>query len=144
MLSETILRTIGSLERDLIEARVRRIYDLWSHGEIDEVISGMSADVKMVPRGQWVGAEPPAEGRAAVAARLRAFGDIAENIVSVLHEIIIDGDRAVVHRTAVGRRRDNGQRYQCDFVDFFRFRDGYMVEYSAYPDPVWVNMQMRA
>jgi ketosteroid isomerase-like protein len=44
----------------------------------------------------------------------------------------------------VGRRRDNGKRYQCDFIDFFRFRDGYVVEFSPYPDPAWVDLTMRA
>ncbi len=141
MLSENALRTIGNLDREQSERRVRRLYDLWSHGEIDEMIAGMAAEVKFATRGQWAGAKPPSVGRAAVAAHLHGFDGVAENIVSVLHEILIDGDRVVVHRTAVGRRRDNSRRYQCDFIDFFRFRDGLLVEFSPYPDSAWVEAE---
>ncbi len=137
MLREDALRRHGDIDRAQTEERVRQFYDLWSHGDVDEIVAGMSADVQLATRGQWAGVKPPFEGRFAVAAHLRRFGATVENILSVLHEIVIDGDRAVVHRTAVGRRRDTGRRYQCDCIDFFRFRDGFIVEFSAYPDPAW-------
>ena len=82
--------------------------------------------------------------RCAVARRrrthLRKYAHAADSVVTVLHEIVIDGDRAVVHRTAVGRWRDSGRRYQCDFIDFLRFRDGLVVEFSEYPDAAWTEV----
>jgi ketosteroid isomerase-like protein len=141
MLSEDALRALGNLERAQIERRVRRIYDLWAHGDIGAMIDEMSPDVKMAPTGHWVGAAAPMQGRAAAAAELRKAGALLENIVSVLHEVVIDGDRVVVHRTAVGRWRESGRRYQCDFIDFFRFRDALIVEFSQYPDSGWIEAQ---
>ena len=141
MLSQDTLRAIGDLDRPQIERRVRRLYDHWSRGEIDAILAIMSADVQMGPRGQWAGAKGMSSGREAVEARLRKASGQIENIVSVLHEVVIDGERAVVHRTAVGRRRDNQRRYQCDFIDFFRFRDGLIVEFSEYPDHAWVEAE---
>ena len=124
-----------------MERRVRRIYDLWAHGEVEAMIADMAPDVKLTTTGHWAGAPPPARGRAATAASLRNLGALLENIVSVLHEIVIDGDRVVVHRTAVGRWRESGRRYQCDFIDFIRFRDALVTEFSLYPDSGWVEAQ---
>ncbi len=141
MLSEDTLRLMGNLERAPTERRVRRIYDLWAHGDIEAMIAQMSPDVKMATTGHWIGAAPPSQGRSAAAANLRKLGASLENIVSVLHEIVIDGDRVVVHRTAVGRWRESGRRYQCDFIDFFRFRDALVTEFSQYPDSGWMEAQ---
>ena len=143
MLSEDALRQMGNLERAQTETRVRKIYDLWSHGDVDAMIGEMSPDVRMSTAGHWVGAPPESRGRAEAAANLRKAGEALENIVSVLHEIMIDGDRVVVHRTAVGRWRESGRRYQCDFIDFFRFRDAMVTEFSQYPDSSWVETQTR-
>lgn len=132
MLSEDVLRRMGNWQRVQIEQRVRRIYDLWARGAIEAMIAEMSPDVKLVTAGHWVGAAPSGQGHAAAA--LRLAGAARENIVSVLHEIVIDGDRVVVHRTAVGRWRESGKRYQCDFIDFFRFRDLLITEFAQYPD----------
>ena len=141
MLSEDALRLMGNLERAQIERRVRRIYDLWARCDVDGVIAEMSPDVKMATAGHWIGAAAPAHGRPAAAAYLRKMGASLENIVSVIHEIVIDGDRAVVHRTSVGRWRESGRRYQCDFIDFFRFRDALVTEFAEYPDSGWIEAQ---
>ena len=141
VLSEDTLRLLGNLERAQIEQRVRRIFDLWARGDVDAVIAEMSPDVKMATNGEWLGVAAPAHGRPAAAAYLRKMCASLENIVSVLHEIVIDGDRAVVHRTSVGRWRESGRRYQCDFIDIFRFRDSLVSEFSEYPDPGWIEAQ---
>ena len=139
MLSEDALKLMGNLDRAQTERRVRRIYDLWARGDIDSMIDNLSADVKLATTGQWRGSGRPVEGRSAAEARLREANACVENILSVLHEVVIDGDRAVVHRTAIGRWRENGRRYQCDFVDIFRFRDALVTEFAQYPDAAWVE-----
>ncbi len=140
MLSQDALRRIGDLDRDQIERRIRLIFDKWAQGDIDAIVEYLAPDVAFPSNGFWTGVAAPIHGRQNVAAVLRKNADALENIVSVLHEIAIDGDRAVVHRTAVGRRRDTGRRYQCDFIDFFRFRDGLVVEFSEYPDAAWTDV----
>ena len=140
MLSEQALRSIGNIDRDQIEARVRRLFERWAQGDVDGMIDFLAPDVSFPSNGFWTGVKPPLAGRAQVAATIRRNANLLENIVSVLHEFLIDGDRAVVHRTAVGRRRDTGQRYQCDFIDFFRFRDGLIVEFSEYADAAWIEI----
>lgn len=131
---------MGGLDREQTEKRIRLLFERWARGDIDGMIDCLAPDVAFPSNGFWTGVPAPLRGREQVANSLRRFGGALENIVSVLHEIIIDGDRAVVHRTAVGRRRDNGRRYQCDFIDFFRFRDGLVVEFSEYPDAAGVEL----
>ena len=137
MLSIEALRRIGEVDREQIERRIRLLFDKWAQGDIDAMVALLAPDVAFPSNGFWTGVAAPLQGRKQIINRLRARNGDLENIVSVLHEIVIDGDRAVVHRTAVGRRRDNGRRYQCDFIDFFRFRDGLLVEFSEYPDAAW-------
>ncbi len=140
MLSEDALRRIGDLDRDQIETRIRRLFEKWALGDVEGMIDHLAPDVVFPSNGFWTGVSAPLRGRDQVAKNLRHYGGALENIVSVLHEIVIDGDRAVVHRTAVGRRRDSGRRYQCDFIDFFRFREGLVVEFSEYPDAAWSDL----
>jgi len=140
VLSEDALRLFGRIDRDQIERRVRKLFDCWARGDIDGLVGDLAPDVTFPSLGFWSGVPAPLHGREAVANHWRKYADILENIVSVLHEVLIDGDRAVVHRTAVGRRRDTGRRYQCDFIDFFRFRDGLVVEFSSYPDAAWLEV----
>ena len=137
MLSEDTLRRIGNLDRELIEHRIRTLFERWAYGDLDGVLEYLAPDVQIATPGFWSSVVRPAHGWDEVAKALRLWHDTFENITSVLHEILIDGDRAVVHRTAVGRRRDSGERYQCDFIEFFRFRDGLVVEFSDYPDIGW-------
>ena len=140
MLSEEALRRIGNLDREQIERRVRRVFECWAQGDIDGMIEYVAPDVTFPANGFWTGVKAPLIGREQVVDHLRKQANMLENIVSVLHEFVIDGDRAVVHRTAVGRRRDTGRRYQCDFIHFFRFRDGLIVEFSAYADAAWIEV----
>ena len=141
MLSDDTLRRIGVVDRDKIEAQVRAMYDRWAQGDIEAVVALLAPDATFPANGFWTGVKAPLRGREQVANLLRKTANAMENIVSVLHEIVIDGDRAVIHRTAVGRRRDTGRRYQCDFIEFFRFRDGQLIEVCCYPDAAWLEVE---
>jgi ketosteroid isomerase-like protein len=140
VLSEETQRQIANVDRAEIERRIRLLFDKWSAGDVEGVIAYLAADVSFPANGFWTGGKAPLRGRDQVAAYLRNYADVLENIVTVLHEVVIDGDRAVAHRTAVGRWRESGRRYQCDFIHFFRFRDGLVVEFSEYPDAAWTEV----
>ena len=137
MLSEDALKRIAIIDRDQIERRIRFVFAKWQAGDVDGIIPWLAPDIAFPANGSWTGLSAPLRGRDQVVAHLRKYASILENIVTVLHEIVIDGDRAVVHRTSVGRWRTTGQRYQCDFIDFLRFRDGLVVEFAEYPDAAW-------
>jgi ketosteroid isomerase-like protein len=137
VLSEETLRRIGIIDREQTERRIRLIFAKWQAGDVDGLIPWLAPDICFPANGSWTGLKAPLRGREPVVAHLRKYASLLENIVTVLHEIVIDGDRAVVHRTSVGRWRTTGQRYQSDFIDFMRFRDGLVVEFTEYPDAAW-------
>jgi ketosteroid isomerase-like protein len=144
VLSEDALKRIATIDREQIERRIRLLFEHWQFGDIDSIIHWLAPDITFPANGSWTGLEPPMRGREQAAARLRKYANTLESIVNVLHEIVIDGDRAVVHRTSVGRWRSSGRRYQCDFIDFMRFRDGLVVEFSEYPDAAWSKAEAMA
>jgi len=141
VLSENALKQIAIVDREQIERRIRLLFDCWQSGDMDGLISGLAPDIYFPANGTWTGLKAPLRGRDRVAAHLHKYAKALENIVTVLHEIVIDGDRAVVHRTSVGRWRATGRRYQCDFIDFLRFRDGLLVEFAEYPDAAWSQIE---
>ena len=57
-----------------------------------------------------------------------------ENLETKIYQLLIDGDRAVVHRTTTIRDRGASGTYTFDAIDFFRFRDGLVVEFSECAD----------
>ena len=141
MLSQEAQREIESIDREQTERRVRSLFDRWAAGDVDGIVSYIAPDVSIAALGSWTGLKAPMRGRDPVAKELRRYARALENIVTILHEIVIDGDRVVAHRTSVGRMRSNGRRYQCDFITFMRFRDGLVVEFSDYPDAAWREVE---
>jgi ketosteroid isomerase-like protein len=141
VLSDETLKRIESVDRDQIERRIRLLFAKWQAGDVDGLVPWLAPDIAFPANGSWTGLKAPLRGRDKVVAHMRKYARALENIVTVLHEIVIDGDRAVVHRTSVGRWRATRQRYQCDFIDFLRFRDGLLVEFAEYPDAAWSEVE---
>ncbi len=56
------------------------------------------------------------------------------NLSTQMHRMLIDGDQAAVHRTTTIQERGGGPPLTFDSVDFFRFRDGLVVEFCELPD----------
>jgi ketosteroid isomerase-like protein len=48
--------------------------------------------------------------------------------------VLIDGDQVAVHRTGQTRPRGGGDLITFDSVDFLRFRDGLIVEFTEFAD----------
>jgi ketosteroid isomerase-like protein len=134
--SDDLLRRLGDVDRELIERRVHKFCELRADGDIDGLLEYASADVRCFLRGQWsVAVYPrPLVGKEEVAEAYRQINILYENLGSVIHELLIDGDRVAMHRTTTIRNRGAGHIYTFDVIDFMRFRDGLVVEFSEYPD----------
>ena len=141
MLSQEAQRKIESVDREQTEQRVRRLFERWSAGDVESLVACIAPDATLTALGGWTGLGAPLRGREALARHLRKYARALEIIVTIMHEIVIDGDRVVAHRTSVGRRRSDGRRYQCDFITFLRFRDGLIVEFTDYPDAAWRDVE---
>jgi uncharacterized protein len=130
-------RKLSKIDRELIEVRVRALLDLRSNNNVLEMLKYVAPDVQYKV-GSWraypfhasrTGIEELAElGRAVVVAY--------ENLGSTINELVIDGDRVAIQRTAKIRNRGTGKTIDVEICNFIRFRDGLVVEFSEYPDTV--------
>lgn len=136
MQSENSLRKLGVLDRELIEHRIRTIFERRAQGDTPGVIEYAAEDILYDVRGGWTlyPFSRPARGKALAAQMIATIEAMYENLGSTIHELVIDGDRAAVHRTSKLRNRGTGQAISVDVCDFLRFRDGLVVEFAEYPD----------
>jgi ketosteroid isomerase-like protein len=130
------LRKLGDIDREMIEHRARTLCERRADGDIPGMLEYFAVDIVCMSRGHWSGATFPRRivGKAAVAEAYRQLNIQYENLGSVIHELLVDGDRVVLHRTTTVRNRGAGKMHTFDVMNFARFRDGLVVELSEYPD----------
>jgi ketosteroid isomerase-like protein len=135
--SADLLRKLGEVDRELIEGRVRMFCELRANGDLSSMLEYAAPDVTCFMRGHWsLAVYPrPLVGKEAVAEAYRQLNIRYENLGSIVHELLIDGDRVALHRTTSIRNRGGGQEHTFDVINFMRFRDGLVVEFSEYCDP---------
>jgi uncharacterized protein len=134
--SGDLLRKLGEVDRELIEHRVRIFCELRADGDLSSMMEYAAPDVTCFLRGHWsLAIYPwPLVGKEVVAEAYRQLNIRYENLGSVVHELLIDGDRVALHRTTSIRNRGGGQVHTFDVINFIRFRDGLVVEFSEYCD----------
>ena len=135
--AQILLRKLGEVDRELIERRVRMFCELRADGDLSSMLEYAAADVRCFLRGHWsLAIYPwPLVGKEAVAEAYRQLNIRYENLGSIIHELLIDGDRVALHRSTSIRNRGGGQIHTFDVIDFIRFRDELVVEFSEYCDP---------
>jgi ketosteroid isomerase-like protein len=134
--SADLLRKLGELDRESIEKRVRRFFELRAGGDFDGLMGLAAADVRWFLRGHWSVSvyKRPLIGKQEIAEAYRELNIQYENLGSVIHELLIDGDRVALHRSTTIRNRGEGHIHTFDVINFIRFREGLIVEFSEYPD----------
>ena len=134
--SPDTLRQLNAIDRDLIEARVRAIFDLREMGDIPGMMKYAAPDIVCFPNDFWrpVAFPRPIQGYDAVFEVFRLRNAHYENLASEIHRLLVDGDQVAVHRTVTLRDRGGSDTYTYNAVDFLRFRDGLVVEFAELPD----------
>ena len=130
------LKRLGEVDRELIEHRIRTLLELRAGAGAGSPLDFLAPDVVYFVRGGW-NLYPHRNnryGKREVAEMLAEINTRFENLGSVIHELVIDGDRVALHRTASVRNRGTGETMDVDICNFGRFRDGLIVELSEYPD----------
>ena len=136
MQSQELLRDLGALDREMIEHRVRLLIDRRADSDVEGMLDYAAPDIVCRSMGSWRFAlfPRPVVGKAAVAETYRMLNIKYENLGSTVHEFLIDGDRVALHRSTTVRNRGTSEVFTFDVVNFVRFRDGLIVEFSEYPD----------
>lgn len=129
------IRNLALLDRDLIEQRIHDLLRLRAVGDISGMARYAAPDLVIKSAAgraypfhtHYVGLQQCVEfGRAVHIAY--------ENLGSTVNKLLIDGECAALQRTARIRNRGAGRTIEVDFWDFFKFRDGLIVEFAEYPD----------
>jgi ketosteroid isomerase-like protein len=123
-------------ERDSMELKVRTLFERRAKGDLEGLLELFASDCMFFIRGNWSTAisQVPVRGKAAYAEMLRLLNIQLENLGSIYHEIMIDGDHIMVHRTTSVCNRGSNEQKDYDVIDIIRFRDGLITEFSEYPD----------
>jgi ketosteroid isomerase-like protein len=125
-------------DRDFIEQRIRALLKMREDGDLAGLLSLAAPDIIYDIRGNW-SAFPfsePVRGKEMTAQALMMIAVHCENLGNVLHDIVIDGDKVALRRTATIRHRGTGKVGTVEISDFVRFRDGLVVELVESADPV--------
>jgi uncharacterized protein len=136
MQSDETLHRLGALDREMIEHRIRTIFERRAAGDLAGILEYAAEDIVYHAHGNWTlyPFSRPVHGKAAFTQMAAMIDVMFENLGSTIYELVIDGDRAALHRTSRMRNRGTGAVVSVDVCDFLRFRDGLVVEFSEYPD----------
>ena len=136
MQSNDSFQKLNALDRDLLEQRIRSLYEARVKSDLAGLLQYLADDIVCFPRSSWGHAifPNPIVGKEAVAEAFRLRTIQYENLANEIHKLLIDGDTVAVHRTTTIRNRGGSLSYTFDAIDFFRFRDGLVIEFSEYPD----------
>ena len=123
------------LERQRIEACMRRLIELRAAGDVDGLVAYAAPDIVFktsIGRAHPFHAEY--RGREACAKLVRDVNVNYENLGSRLNKLVIDGDSIAMHRTARIRNRGTGRAVDIDMWNFVKLRDKLIIEFAEYPD----------
>ncbi|WP_298357732.1 nuclear transport factor 2 family protein [Rhodoblastus sp.] len=136
MQSEQALRKLGEVDRELIEQRLHKLLELRAKGDWRGMIEFAAEDIVFEFRGDWTAFphSKPIHGKKALGEALMSVVIQFENLGSVVNDMVIDGDRVALRRTAKIRNRGTGRCAEVNFADFLRFRDGLIVEFAEIAD----------
>jgi ketosteroid isomerase-like protein len=129
-------RLLSEVDRELIAEVLESLFTLYKAGDIDGMVNLLAPDIVCFPNTSWGHARYPRRilGRDAVREAFWQRHIKYITLESTVHRLLIDRESAAVHRTTKIRERGGGDDFMFDAVDFFRFRDGLIVEFCELPD----------
>ncbi len=135
MLTSDANRQLSTLDRDLIERRIRAMWDMRRRGQIAELASLLAPDCVYVGK-TWFGKPAPIrrEGRAACLEWARQLNAMFTSVDMKILYLVIDGDQAAACRRIRMREPGGGRLEDVIVCSFMRFRGGAVVEIVEYPD----------
>ena len=94
--------TAGETRRAFLERAVREFLDLRAQGDVEAMLEWIAPDFVYNPCGAWSKAPyvPDRCDRVTFGEALRLFNVEYELLDSEIHELLVDGDRVALHRTA--------------------------------------------
>ena len=130
------LNELASIELDVLAERARAFIAMRAKGDFKGMRSLLSPVVAYNAPGaaEHRRQAQRVEGIEAVEARLQHGHREFESLLSRIDDLVQQGERVIVRRTARLRHRGTSAFGTMFVIDFFRFRDGLIVELAEYTD----------
>ncbi|MCC2100705.1 MAG: nuclear transport factor 2 family protein [Hyphomicrobiales bacterium] len=140
MLTSNANRELVALDRELIEQRIRAMWDLRRRGAVESVAALLSHDCVYAGK-TWFGrpVDIRREGRDACLEWARQLNAMVQNVDTQVLYLIIDGERAAACRKIKLRERGSGRIEEVVICSYMRFRSGEIVEIVEHPDTLAVK-----
>jgi ketosteroid isomerase-like protein len=134
--SDATSRKLGAVDRELIAGRLRALLEMRQSEDLRGMLAYAAEDIRFNVKGDWE-AFPftrPVQGKAMMAKALEMIVVQYESLGSIVHDLLIDGNRVAMRRTSTIRHRGTGKVIDVDIADFILFRDGLVAEFTEIPD----------
>lgn len=133
-------RRLSALDRDLMERRIRDMWDLRRRGAVAEVAKLLAHDCVYVGK-TWFGkpADIRREGRDACLEWARQLNSMVENVEMTVLYLVIDGEQAAACRRIRMREPGGGRTENIVVCSYMRFRGGEIAEIVEYPDTLAIT-----
>ena len=140
MLTSDAKRQLTDLDRDLIEQRIRAMWDMRQRGDTSEVAKLLAHDCVYVGK-TWFGkpVDIRRDGRDACLEWARQINAMVQNVDMRVLYLVIDGERAAACRRIRVRETGGGRAEDVVICSFMRFRGGEIVEIAEYPDTLAIT-----
>lgn len=131
---------LASLDRELIEQRIRAMWDLRRRGAVESVAALLAHDCVYTGK-TWFGkpVDIRREGRDACLEWARQLNAMVQNIDSEVLHLVIDGEQAAACRKIKMREQGCGRIEEVIVCSYMRFRGGEIVEIVEAPDTLAVR-----
>jgi ketosteroid isomerase-like protein len=122
--------------REWMQRVAHDFFALRAKGDFPGMLARLAPDFVYNPRGTWTRLPLMVDAcdRAAFAESLRLVNVEFEDLGGEVHELLVDGDRVVAHRTIRIRNRGAGDVVHLDEWVCLRILDGLIVEMASYVD----------
>ena len=131
---------LASLDRELIEQRVRALWELRSRGEVTSLASLLAHDCVYSGK-TWF--EKPVDirrdGRDACLEWAHQLNAMVQHVETEILYLIIEGEQVAACRRMRFRERGCGRIEEVIICSYTRFRGGEIVEIVEYPDTLAVK-----
>lgn len=118
------------MDYDTVVAKIAALADAMMRQDDEAVVAHFADDAVMIaPAGRFV-------GKAAIDAAGRAFNRDYTNIVIVIKQVIVAGNKGVVEWSFAETRRADGYTHVMEDAVVFELRDDEIVYWREYFDPL--------
>lgn len=145
LLTSDANRELSALDRDLIEQRIRAMWDMRRRGDSANVAKLLAHDCVYVGK-TWLGkpADIRREGRDACIEWARQLNSMVQSIEMEVLDLVIDGEQAVACRRIKMREPGGGRVEEVIVCSYMRFRGGEIVEIVEFPDTLAITRLLGA